>query len=68
MSQDTLMSQKSRMLQLLRRRDFRLRVLDTWESPRSGAVYPSGWSIRVPALHLSLEVAPAMADQEMPRK
>lgn len=45
--------------------DFRLDVLDRWESPRSGAVYPSGWRIRIPSAALDLTVEPLVEDQEL---
>jgi len=49
----------------LRHGDFRVEVLDRWESRRSGARYPSKWSIRVPILQLDLSVEPNLADQEL---
>jgi predicted secreted hydrolase len=36
-----------------------------WRSPQSGAVYPAGWHIVVPAYQADLTVMPAMADQEL---
>jgi predicted secreted hydrolase len=45
--------------------DFSLTVLDRWRSPRSGAVYPSRWRLRIPAEALDLEIAPLLADQEL---
>lgn len=45
--------------------DFTLVVTDTWTSPRSGAVYPSRWRLRVPAAGLDLAIAPLVADQEL---
>lgn len=45
--------------------DARVEVLDRWRSPRSGALYPSGWRIRVPGAGLDLTVAPVLADQEL---
>jgi len=38
---------------------------ETWTSPRTRAVYPSGWSIRIPDLKIDLRVTPAMKDQEI---
>jgi predicted secreted hydrolase len=49
----------------LGREDFVLAVTDTWRSPRSGAVYPSGWTLDVPQLDLSLRVRPYLRDQEL---
>lgn len=40
-------------------------VLDRWRSPRSGALYPSAWRIRVPEAALDLTVEPLVADQEL---
>ncbi len=42
-----------------------LRVLNTWTSPKTGAVYPAGWRLRVPALSIDLTVTPNLPDQEM---
>jgi predicted secreted hydrolase len=36
-----------------------------WTSPRTGAVYPSGWRIRVPGEGLDLSVTPTVLDQEL---
>ena len=44
---------------------FRVEVLDTWVSPRSGARYPNRWRVAVPKHGISLEVAPLLADQEL---
>jgi predicted secreted hydrolase len=44
--------------------DIRIRVTDTWESPKGGR-YPARWTVDVPRLDLSLEVAPVIADQEL---
>ena len=50
----------------LGREDVRLEVLDTWKSPRSGVAYPARWRLTVPSRNLSLELTPALADQELP--
>ncbi|MFN2124930.1 MAG: lipocalin-like domain-containing protein [Candidatus Promineifilaceae bacterium] len=44
---------------------WQLEVLDTWQSPASGAEYPAGWRLRIPAVDLELEGRPLMADQEL---
>src|SRR5690606_21671054 len=49
----------------LRRDDFSIDAEATWESPHSGAVYPARWTVTVPALGLTLRVAPLLADQEL---
>ena len=43
----------------------RREVLDHWKSPRSGAVYPSRWRIRIPDEGLDLLVSPLLPDQEL---
>jgi predicted secreted hydrolase len=45
--------------------DFTLTVERTWHSPHSGAEYPAGWAINMPALGLALRVEPYLADQEL---
>jgi predicted secreted hydrolase len=45
--------------------DMSITALDPWRSPRSGAVYPSRWRLRIPAEGLDLEVTPRLADQEL---
>ncbi len=45
--------------------DFEIQALAQWESPESGAVYPSGWRIVVPTESLELEILPTFKDQEM---
>ncbi len=45
--------------------DFSIQILDTWRSPHSGAVYPSGWRLQVPEVDLDVEVYPLMKDQEL---
>ena len=45
--------------------DFGVIATGRWASPKSGATYPSGWRISVPALGVQLSVAPKLADQEL---
>jgi predicted secreted hydrolase len=45
--------------------DFSLTALDHWRSPRSGAVYPSRWRLRIPSERLDLKITPLLADQEL---
>jgi predicted secreted hydrolase len=45
--------------------DWKLEVLDSWTSPVSGATYPAGWRIEIPALELVLQGEPLLADQEL---
>ena len=42
-----------------------LDILDTWQSPGSGVVYPSAWRLRVPEHGLDLNIRPPLADQEL---
>jgi predicted secreted hydrolase len=35
-----------------------------WQSPHSGVRYPAGWTLKIPAYGVSLEVTPYVADQE----
>jgi predicted secreted hydrolase len=44
---------------------FEIRVQDTWRSPHTGAIYPSRWTITVPAEDLTLQIEPYLADQEL---
>lgn len=37
----------------------------SWRSDRTGANYPAGWQLDVPAQNLVLELAPTVADQEL---
>jgi predicted secreted hydrolase len=45
--------------------DFRLDAQTWWKSPRSGASYPSSWSLEVLPLGIRLHVTPNLADQEI---
>lgn len=49
----------------LRRDDFQLEVTSEWRSPRTKAIYPSGWLLRVPRIELELNIRPVMEDQEL---
>lgn len=42
-----------------------LDVLDRWESPHSGASYPSKWTLQIPKYNLELDLATLFPDQEM---
>jgi predicted secreted hydrolase len=44
---------------------FEVVALDRWTSPRSGATYPQGWELRLPAAGLRLRLTPDFADQEL---
>jgi predicted secreted hydrolase len=49
----------------LAREDFMLEMLEHRRSPRTAAVYPSRWRLRVPRFELDVEIAPVMPDQEL---
>ena len=50
---------------LLTLRDVTIESVGSWRSPHSGAVYPSGWKVRIPALQVLMRVEPTVRDQEM---
>jgi len=49
----------------LTQNDFRIKALDWWTSPHTKARYPAKWKVEIPQYHLSLEITPTNADQEM---
>ncbi len=49
----------------LSRDDWRLEATGSWTSPESGARYPAGWKLSVPAAELELEIEPLLAGQEL---
>ena len=48
----------------LSRAEFQLQPLQFWTSPKSGARYPIRWRLAIPALHVSLECATPVPNQE----
>ncbi|MEZ5308186.1 MAG: lipocalin family protein [Pyrinomonadaceae bacterium] len=44
---------------------FKIETLEKWESPNSGAEYPSRWTISIPEKEIKLEVTPILNDQEL---
>lgn len=48
------------------RDEMTIEVLDYWTSSYSGAKYPSRWRLTIPKQQLTLEIAPYLADQELP--
>jgi predicted secreted hydrolase len=42
-----------------------MEILDHWKSPRTGAVYPSSWHLKVQPLQLVLDIHPNLQDQEL---
>ena len=49
----------------LRRDDVQVQTHGQWKSPKSGAVYPQRWTIRIPAVELTLSLEPVLAEQEL---
>lgn len=49
----------------LPRSAFGIKPTGTWKSPRTAAVYPSGWQVELPGEGLSLTITPSVADQEL---
>ncbi|HEY0393929.1 MAG TPA: lipocalin-like domain-containing protein [Candidatus Elarobacter sp.] len=49
----------------LRSADVIAQAQGTWTSPHSGAVYPSGWRVRVPPAGLDVLLTPLVRDQEL---
>ena len=45
--------------------DLELLTTGSWISPHTGADYPSGWTIRLPAEGIQLDLSPVVADQEI---
>jgi predicted secreted hydrolase len=45
--------------------DFTLEPISFWTSPVSKARYPQKWRLAIPSKHLSLELIPRMAEQEL---
>jgi predicted secreted hydrolase len=49
----------------LARDDFEVAVTRHWESPATGAVYPAGWSVTIPAEQLVIGLTPTVVGQEL---
>jgi predicted secreted hydrolase len=49
----------------LRRDDIQVQAHAQWKSPKSGAVYPQRWIIRIPSLDVTLELEPVLPEQEL---
>lgn len=49
----------------LKASDLEVKPTGSWTSPHSGAAYPSGWKLRLPARGLDLELRPVVPDQEL---
>jgi RND superfamily putative drug exporter len=44
---------------------FSVETADSWTSPHTGATYPAGWTIEIPAEQLLIHLRPSVADQEL---
>ncbi|MBI5528302.1 MAG: hypothetical protein HY897_18370 [Deltaproteobacteria bacterium] len=44
---------------------FEITALSSWESPRTGGVYPQNWDIAIPAMDWTLRLETGVPDQEM---
>jgi predicted secreted hydrolase len=44
---------------------FTVDVTDHWTSPTTGAVYPAGWTLRIPGEDLTIGLRPTVAAQEL---
>ena len=45
--------------------EIEIQVLDYWQSPETGADYPSSWQVSLPAMDLDLNIEPWLKNQEM---
>jgi predicted secreted hydrolase len=45
--------------------EFQIEVLEQWKSPKSGAIYPSKWRVKVPGRRIDLIISPTVKDQEL---
>ena len=48
----------------IKRSDFNIKVTDRWQSPHTNIEYPSGWTVSLPKLNITLQLEPYLADQE----
>jgi predicted secreted hydrolase len=44
---------------------FSVAATGSWTSPQTGATYPAGWRIEVPARQIVIELTPTVSDQEL---
>jgi predicted secreted hydrolase len=49
----------------LDREAFQVTVTDRWRSPTTGADYPAAWTVRIPSRHLTIDLHPTVAAQEL---
>ena len=63
-SSGTIVSRSGRPTYLALR-DFHIVATGTWRSPRTHALYPSGWVVRVAGIAAPLRLTPVLKDQEL---
>ena len=44
--------------------EWELNATGEWTSPKTGAAYPAGWTLRIPAAGIDATITPKLADQE----
>ena len=44
--------------------EWELNATREWTSPKTGAAYPAGWTLRIPAAGIAAVITPKLADQE----
>lgn len=63
-SSGSLITSDGRVIHLAREQ-MRITPASRWKSPKSGATYPMGWRIELPALNVVVTLAPLLEDQEL---
>lgn len=63
-SSGSLIASDGRVIHL-KREQMRITPLGRWKSPKSGATYPIGWRVELPAFNVALRVEPVMNEQEL---
>jgi predicted secreted hydrolase len=49
----------------IRREQLKVTAKKRWKSAKSGASYPMGWTVEIPAFNVRLELSPVLEDQEL---
>lgn len=65
LSDGVLVDPRGRSSRLVWGQDITVTPTGSWTSPLDGAVYPSGWRVEIPGEGWTLDVSPALADQEL---
>ncbi len=60
----TYIDQKGNTIEL-KKGDFTVTSKSTWKSPKSNAVYPQIWEIKIPSLKIDVTVTPVFPEQEV---